>query len=56
MNLNETNIICEALEHFIACPENQSDPDTVRIAEKLLSRYTDAVCTQLTRDYRARLH
>jgi hypothetical protein len=55
MTLNETNILCEALEHFMACPKN--DPQTVWIAEKLLSRYTDAVCTQLTVSYyRVRLH
>jgi hypothetical protein len=48
MTVNETNTLCEALEHFIACPENRADPETVRIAEKLLSRYIDAVCTQLT--------
>lgn len=53
MNLNETHILCEALEHFIACPENQTDD--VQIARALLSRYTDAVCTQLTSEYR-RLH
>ncbi len=38
MTLNETNILCEALEHFIACLENTSDSETVRVAEKLLSR------------------
>lgn len=61
MNLHETHILCEALTQFV---ENANEPELrskreaedVAIAEQLLERYTEAVCTALTEDYRARLH
>lgn len=60
MTLNETHVLCEALTQFV---ENANDIDPspreiedVKIAEAMLERYTEAICTALTADYRARLH
>lgn len=58
MSLHETHILCEALTQFIeSASEEMSarEREDMAIAERMLERYTEAICARLTSDYRARV-